>query len=169
MLDLAARYSELGEALLPVLNPILTEKYGIELGSFIVENVSVPPEVEGAIDKRSSMAAIGNLNDYVKLQLAESLKQPGGGGVAGLAAQFALGTQIARDLGTAAPPVIGSAPTQAPGSALPELLSPAEVAQSLGVSEADVLAALADGSLKGKKIGSAWRVTRAALEEFLKH
>jgi excisionase family DNA binding protein len=36
------------------------------------------------------------------------------------------------------------------------------------VSETDVLAALADGSLKGKKIGTAWRITRAALEEFLK-
>lgn len=170
VLDLAARYSELGEALLPVLNPILTQKYGIELGSFIVENVSVPPEVEVAIDKRSSMAAIGNLNDYVKLQLAESLKQPGGGGVAGLAAQFALGTQIARDLGTGAPPVMAPSPAVPSGaSAIPELLSPADVAQSLGVSEADVLAALGDGSLKGKKIGSAWRITRTALDEFLKH
>ena len=173
VLDLAARYSELGEALLPVLNPILAEKYGIELGSFIVENVSVPPEVEGAIDKRSSMAAIGNLNDYVKLKLAESLAQPGGGGgIAGLAAQFALGTQIARDLGAGVPPVIGSVganPAPAAAAGLPELLSPAEVAQSLGVSEADVLAALGDGSLKGKKIGSAWRITRAALDEFLRH
>ena len=173
VLDLAARYSELGEALLPVLNPILAEKYGIELGSFIVENVSVPPEVEGAIDKRSSMAAIGNLNDYVKLKLAESLAQPGGGGgIAGLAAQFALGTQVARDLGAGVPPVIGSVganPAPAAAAGLPELLSPAEVAQSLGVSEADVLSALGDGSLKGKKIGSAWRITRAALDEFLRH
>ena len=38
----------------------------------------------------------------------------------------------------------------------------------VGVAEADVLAALTDGSLKGKKIGSAWRITRGALEEFLK-
>jgi len=43
------------------------------------------------------------------------------------------------------------------------------VATVLGVSEADVLAALSDGSLKGKKIGSAWRITRTALEEFLRH
>ncbi len=40
--------------------------------------------------------------------------------------------------------------------------------KSLGVSESDVLATLADGSLKGKKIGTAWRITRAALDEFLK-
>jgi membrane protease subunit (stomatin/prohibitin family) len=39
-------------------------KYGIEVQSFIVENVSVLAEVEQAIDKRSSMAAVGNPNDY---------------------------------------------------------------------------------------------------------
>ena len=38
----------------------------------------------------------------------------------------------------------------------------------LGVSEGDVLATLTDGSLKGKKIGSTWRVTRQSLDEFLK-
>ena len=43
------------------------------------------------------------------------------------------------------------------------------VAQStLGVSEADVLATLEAGDLKGKKIGSTWRITRTALDEFLK-
>jgi membrane protease subunit (stomatin/prohibitin family) len=62
-LDVAARYSELGDALLPLINPQTHAKYGIEITSFIVENVSVPPEVEAAIDKRSSMSAIGNLND----------------------------------------------------------------------------------------------------------
>ena len=45
-LDIATRYSELGEALLPLINPVLTEKYGIEMATFVLENVSVPPEVE---------------------------------------------------------------------------------------------------------------------------
>ena len=66
VLDVASRYTELGDALLPMINPAVTEKYGLEITSFIVENVSVPPEVESSIDKRSSMTAIGNLNDYVK-------------------------------------------------------------------------------------------------------
>src|ERR1041384_1127871 len=78
-LDVASRYSELGDALLPLLNPTLIGKYGIELASFIVENVSVPPEVEQAIDKRSSMAVVGNLNDYVKFQMAESMGKEGAG------------------------------------------------------------------------------------------
>jgi hypothetical protein len=42
------------------------------------------------------------------------------------------------------------------------------VAQALGVSEADVIASLEAGDLKGKKIGSQWRVTRGALADFLK-
>ena len=50
----------------------LAEGY-LQIASFIIENVSVPPEVEQAIDKRSSMAAVGNLNDYVKFQMAQGL------------------------------------------------------------------------------------------------
>jgi excisionase family DNA binding protein len=49
----------------------------------------------------------------------------------------------------------------------PELLGTADVAKALGVSEADVLTTLEAGDLKGKKIGSTWRVTRTALNEFL--
>ena len=71
---------ELGEALLPLINPVIGAKYGIEMTSFIVENVSVPPEVEQAIDKRSSMAAVGNLNDYVKFQMAQGMEKGGGRG-----------------------------------------------------------------------------------------
>ncbi|HEY4559701.1 MAG TPA: SPFH domain-containing protein, partial [Lysobacter sp.] len=80
-LDIAARYSQLGEALLPVVNPIMQAKYGLEITAFVVENVSVPPEVEQAIDKRSGMAAVGDLNDYVKFQMASAMGQ-GGGSVA---------------------------------------------------------------------------------------
>ncbi len=181
VLDLAARYSEVGGALLPVLNPLLLSKYGLELSSFVIENVSVPPEVETAIDKRSSMAAIGNLNDYVKLQMAESLgKGEGGGGPGGQMAQFAMGMAMAGQmfnqaggiLGQATAPAAGAPPQTPPGAAptvpgLPELLSPSDAAQALGVSEPDVLQALTDGSLKGKKIGSTWRITRQALEDFL--
>jgi excisionase family DNA binding protein len=176
VLDVASRYSELGAALLPVINPQVAAKYGLEIASFIVENVSVPPEVEQAIDKRSSMAAIGNLNDYVKYQMAESLTKEGGaagglaGAGAGLGAGLALGQQIAAALNTQSQPspAPGMVPPAAATAAAPELLGSADLARILGVSEADVLASLEKGDLKGKKIGSTWRVTRAALDEFLK-
>lgn len=185
VLDVATRYGELGEALLPLVNQQTVPKYGIEFTSFIIENVSVPEEVEKAIDKRSSMAAVGNLNDYVKFQMAEALTRgEAGGGVAGSAAQLgaglALGQQMAAAMAAAqatpaagAPPVMpGAAPAVAPGvggGGLPELLGPGEAANLLGVTESDVLTALADGSLKGKKIGTAWRITRSALDDFLKN
>src|SRR6266404_2114953 len=177
VLDIASRYQELGAALLPLINPQVKSKYGIEISSFIVENVSVPPEVEQAIDKRTSMAAVGNLNDYVKFQMAESMAKEGAGGMATSAAQLgaglAMGQQMLGSLGTGqvtrpAVPATPEASSNVPAAGLPELLSPAEAARALGVSEADVLAALGEGSLKGKKIGSTWRITRAALDEFLK-
>ncbi|MGE3176381.1 MAG: SPFH domain-containing protein [Vicinamibacterales bacterium] len=171
VLDVATRYSELGEALLPVINPILGAKYGLEMASFVIENVSVPPEVEAAIDKRSSMAAVGNLNDYVKFQLAQGLEK-GGSGVAGLGAEMAVGVAIAQQMtnqpgGIAAQGTPPAAPPPAVGGGIPELLSPADAAAALGVSEADVMASLEAGDLKGKKIGTQWRITRAALTQFL--
>ncbi|HEV3410038.1 MAG TPA: helix-turn-helix domain-containing protein, partial [Chthoniobacterales bacterium] len=56
----------------------------------------------------------------------------------------------------------------APSSGAPELLSPGQVAQELGVSEGDVLATIESGDLKAKKLGSTYRISRAALNEFLK-
>jgi excisionase family DNA binding protein len=156
---------------LPLINPAVTSKYGLALTSFIVENVSVPPEVEEAIDKRSSMAAVGNLNDFVKYQMGKGFEAGGGAGAAGTAAELAVGFGLAQDMmqqgftgGQATP----TATPAASASGLPELLGPAEVAQALGVSEADVMTVLESGDLKGKKIGSAWRVSRAALTDYMK-
>ena len=174
-LDVAARYRELGEALLPAINPILHDKYGLEMTAFVVENVSVPPEVEQAIDKRSSMAAVGNLNDYVKFQMAQGLEK-GQGGPGGMAAEMAVGMAMAQQMlsqpggiGAQSTPAAGATATAAgaAAAAVPELLSPADAAKVLGVSEADVLASLESGDLKGKRIGSQWRITRAALAQFL--
>jgi excisionase family DNA binding protein len=55
----------------------------------------------------------------------------------------------------------------APPGGLPETLSPADAAKLLGVTEADVIASLEAGDLKGKRIGSQWRLTRAHLTQFL--
>jgi excisionase family DNA binding protein len=173
-LDVAARYGELGAALLPLINPQTKEKYGLEVTSFVVENVSVPPEVEQAIDKRSSMAAVGNLNDYVKFQMAQGLeKGDGGGGAGGMAAQMAVGMAMAQQMmnqsggimGPQATPGIGVAPPAA--APVAEVLTPAQVAQLLGVAESDVVSSLQKGDLKGKQIGTQWRVTKAAVDQFL--
>ena len=181
-LDVAARYAELGGALLPLINPAIGEKYGLEMTTFLVENVSVPPEVEQAIDKRSSMAAVGNLNDYVKFQMAQGLGQPGaGGGIGGAGAELAMGMAMAQQMmnqtgglmaqstpGISGPAASPAAPAPANGAGAPELMTPAQVAQMLGVAESDVMSSLDAGDLKGRKIGTQWRVTRAAVDAFLK-
>jgi len=168
VLDVASRYTELGDALLPLINPAVTSKYGLEIASFIVENVSVPPEVEQAIDKRSSMTAIGNLNDFVKYQMGKGFEEGKGGGAGGTAAELAVGFGIAQQMmnqgfsgGHATPTVAPAAPP------VPDLLSPADAAKALGVSEADVMTILESGELKGKKIGTAWRIRRQSLDEYL--
>jgi excisionase family DNA binding protein len=81
-----------------------------------------------------------------------------------------MGQQIAQSFGagqSTSPVTIPGAPGSGPAIA-PDLLSPADAARVLGVSENDVLTSLADGSLKGKKIGATWRITREALDQFLK-
>jgi excisionase family DNA binding protein len=160
--DVASRYTELGEALLPLINPVVTAKYGIQIASFIIENVSVPPDVEQAVDKRSSMAAVGNLNDYVKFQMAQGMEK--GGGAGGMATEMAVGLSIAqqimRDQGMPA------AGTPAAGAA-PDLLTPADVAKTLGVPETDVMSIIEAGELSAKKIGTSYRIKRSALDEYL--
>jgi excisionase family DNA binding protein len=181
VLDAATRYTELGDALLPLINPLLLAKYGLELTTFVVENVSVPPEVEEAIDKRSSMAAIGNLNDYVKLQMGRGMAE-GGGGAGGMATEMAVGLAIAQQMmqqqggqlfggaassaAPAAPPpaAVAAAPAAA---AAPQLLSPEAVAELLSVSEQDVFAEIEAGRLVAKRIGASYRIKRSALDAFL--
>jgi excisionase family DNA binding protein len=153
VLHIASRYREIGDALLPVINPVIQEKYGLNLSSFVVENVSVPAEVEQAIDKRSSMAAVGDLNEYVKFQMAQGMEK--GGSSAGTATELAVGLSMAQQI------------IQAQGGAAVDLLSPEDVAERLGVPESDVLAIIQSGELAAKKIGASYRIKRSVLEAYL--
>jgi excisionase family DNA binding protein len=130
----------------------------------------VPPEVEQAIDKRSGMAAVGNLNDFVKYQMAQGIEK-GGAGAAGIGAEIAVGMAMAQQMlnqpgGITAQTTAPVAGAPAAGT-VPETLSPADAAKILGVTEADVIASLEAGDLKGKRIGTQWRLTRAQLAQFL--
>ena len=174
-LDVAARYSELGDALLPIINPVMSDKYGIEITAFVVENVSVPPEVEQAIDKRASMGAIGNLNDFVKYQMGVGMGEGGeGAAAAAVPAQMAMGFGMAQEMmksmqtpsgATGAPPPL---PAQAAPAAALDVLTPEQAAQVLSVSVEDVIAAIDAGELKARRIGNAVRIARPALDAFLR-
>ncbi|VAW60689.1 Putative virion core protein (lumpy skin disease virus), partial [hydrothermal vent metagenome] len=77
------------------------EQYGLRLNSFLVENISLPPNVEQALDKRSSMGIIGNLNQYTQFQAANALEQaaknPGGDASAGIG--MGMGFAMANQMG----------------------------------------------------------------------
>jgi excisionase family DNA binding protein len=173
VLDVATRYSELGAALLPIINPVVGSKYGLEITSFILENVSVPPEVEAAIDKRSSMAAVGNLNDFVKYQMAKGMES-GGAGAGGTAAELAVGFGMAQQMmqqGLMNPQAQAAMNVGGAGAAVAaqavEMMAPSDVAKILGVPETDVMAIITSGELKAKRIGASFRVTKAALDAYL--
>ena len=93
--------------------------YGIELSALLVENISLPPEVEQALDSRTKMGVIGNLDAYTKFQAAEAMKEaaknPSGtaGAGMGMGMGFAMANQMAQGMsgGAAAapPPVPGNA------------------------------------------------------------
>ncbi len=116
------------------------------------------------------MAAVGNLNDYVKYQMAQGL-ETGGAGAGGIGAEMAVGLAMAQQMmnqpggiAAQATPAAGAAPAarRHPGDA-----QPGRCRQALGVSEADVIASLESGDLKGKRIGSQWRITRRRSPQFL--
>lgn len=193
VLDVATRYSDLGDALVQIINPVMVEKYGIEVATFVLENVSVPPEVEEAIDKRSSMSAIGNLNDYVKYQMGHAMANGGEGAAAAtIPATMAMGFGMAQEMmkqmqqpapqapafsaqvssdafspaAAQAAQVLSTSPSPVAAGLL--VYTPEQAAQVLGVETADVLAELEAGNLKGRKIGTNWRIAQTALDEFLR-
>lgn len=82
VLDMAANYDQLGEFLTQRIAPEF-EEYGLELTKMLVENISLPPIVEKALDKRTSMGMIGNLDRYLNYQTGEAMQaaaeNPSGG------------------------------------------------------------------------------------------
>ncbi len=98
ILDLAANYDQLGEYVSEKIAKEFSE-YGLELSRVLIENISVPPTVEEALDKRTSMGMIGDLRKYLDFQTAESLTKEGGGGASdmiGMGVGFAMADKLAK-------------------------------------------------------------------------
>src|SRR6266550_4225922 len=99
-LDLASNYDELGGFARQKLQEEF-KSLGLELTKFVVENISLPQEVEAAMDKRTSMGVIGDVGRYAQFQAADAMRdaaQNTGGGAgtgAGLGAGFAIGNAMA--------------------------------------------------------------------------
>ena len=114
ILDLAANYDDLSVFVTNRIRPEFKE-YGLEVTKLLVENVSLPPTVEEALDKRTSMGMVGSLRDYATFQAAEAMvagaENPGGGASEGIG--MGMGFAMAKKLGEsleagASPPAIPS-------------------------------------------------------------
>ena len=120
-LDLAANYEELASYAMQAINPKLAD-LGLTLCSFVIENISLPEEVEKSIDKRTSMGVLGNMDQYAKYQAAEAIRdaannQNGMAGMGvGMGAGAAMGQMFAQSVAPAAP-AAASAPAAAVCSA----------------------------------------------------
>ncbi len=102
ILDLAGNYDKLGDLLAEQLAPEF-ENFGLSLTKLLIENISLPDEVEKALDERSSMGAVGDLDKFTKFQAAQSMrdaaKNPGGGAGAGIG--MGMGFAMAQSFGEA--------------------------------------------------------------------
>ncbi len=141
---------------------------GLTLKSFYIGNLK--PSEKSAEELR----AMGMLDvaTYTQLQAADALRDaaqnPSGGAglTAGIGAGVGLGNVITESLKGVS--TAGASGMGGSSGGIPDVMTPSEAAKILQVSEEDVLAAIKDKSLKAKKIGKAYRISKESLEEFFK-
>lgn len=149
---------------------------GLVLKSFYIANLK--PYEKSAEELR----AMGMLDmaTYTQLQAADAMREaaqnPSGGAglTAGIGAGMGIGNVLSQTLtggmagqGQAQGAAAGAAAAQA-ASSTPDVMTPAEAASVMRVSEEDVMAAIQAGDLKARKIGSAYRISKESLDAFLK-
>lgn len=106
ILDLAANYLEMGEQLATTINPTMQSSYGLTITDLTIQSISLPEAVEKALDERSKMGVLGDLNAYTQLQAAESIKIAagnsgiGGAGI-GMGVGFGMGNMMGNAMGGA--------------------------------------------------------------------
>jgi membrane protease subunit (stomatin/prohibitin family) len=122
VLDLAANYDQLGTFLTGRIAPEFTN-YGLELTKLLVENISLPPEVEQAMDRRTAMGVVGDLSKYAQFQAAEAMRlaaeNPSGtaGAGVGIGAGIAMAKTMVEGMGApsgAAPQAAAPTPPAPP-------------------------------------------------------
>lgn len=145
---------------------------GVQLKTLYVNSISPTEETARAIDERASMGAIGDMQKYMQFQMARGVRDAasaeGGGGLAsagvGLGAGVGMGSAMAQMMGQMSGTQAGQ---QAAAAAVPEIMTLSEAALYMRVGEEDVLEVIQAGELKAKKIGTSYRISRKAVDEFL--
>ncbi len=123
-LDLASNYRELSEQLRQAVVERVDDEYGLDVPQLFIVNISLPEAVEKALDTRTSMSVIGDMNQYQQYQMGQAMtaaaENPGGGGAAegmGMGMGFAMANRMMQAGGAVAPsgPAVGPPPL--PGGA----------------------------------------------------
>jgi membrane protease subunit (stomatin/prohibitin family) len=117
-LDMAANQLLLAERMVAGMTPTF-ERYGLALDNFAVENISLPEELQKAIDARISMGMVGDLGKYTQFQVAQSvpLAAQNEGGLAGVGAGLAAGVGLGQVMMAALRPAQTPAAPVAPAPA----------------------------------------------------
>ncbi len=181
LFDLPSMFNELSAAIKVKVAEDFTA-LGITLKQMFLGSVSPTEETQKAIDERAAMGAIGDMGKYMQYKAAKAMGDAataGGGGEAGSAAGTGVGLGAGFGLGAGMAGMIqqaissgqqqsqqAAAGASAP-AALPEVMTLAEAAAYMRVSEADVEELIASGQVKAKKIGSAYRISKKVLDAFL--
>jgi len=170
LFDLPALFDEISAAVKAKLVDDFNA-LGIDLKQFFVLSISPTEETQKAIDERAAMGAIGDMQRYLQFKAARAMGAAAEAGGAGGAAATGVGLGAGIGLGAGMAGMITqamqSAAQPAAAAAVPEVMSLAEAAAYLKVSEADVQALIDEGQLKAKKIGKEYRISKKAIDDFL--
>ena len=145
------------------------EAIGLELKTFVI--ASMTPSENTAEELRSR--GLLDAQMYAQLQAADAMREaaqnPSGGAglTAGIGAGMGIGNMISQTMSGMQQQQGGAHSAQPASGSLPPVMTPAEAAQVLRVSEEDVVAAIESGDLPARKIGRAYRISREALEKYL--
>lgn len=169
VLDLIGLTEEIGAGVRAKAQPDFAA-LGLTLKSFYIGNLK--PSSKSAQELRDM--GMLDMATYTQLQAADAMRDAAQneGGSAGLTAGIGAGMGIGNLMqqatsGAVAQPKQQAAPTAAASGGMPAVMTPAEAAAILKVSQEDVMAAITAGDLKAKKLGNAYRISKGALERFL--
>jgi len=116
-LDMAANQVELGQKITEHLRPQFAS-LGVDLDTLVVENLSLPDELQKRLDERIGMNMVGDMGRYTQFQVAQSIPiaaaNEGGGGVAGIGVGLGAGLAMAQTMMGAMKPPEAAAPAAAP-------------------------------------------------------
>jgi membrane protease subunit (stomatin/prohibitin family) len=122
-LDMAANQNRLAEVMTADLKPVFAD-LGLALDRFVVENISLPEELQKLLDQRIGMNMIGDMGRYTQFQVAQSMPiaaaNEGGGGMAGMGVGLGAGLTMAQQMMNAMQPAgPGAPPPAAPAAPSP--------------------------------------------------